>query len=336
VHFKNSQDRNEDIMRKWRCEVCTYLHKGQEPPESCPVCSAAAEVFVETGEELSAPDEERSTSSEKTWRCTISGYLHKGQEPPDECPVCEATAEQFEEVAAPVEEAEGSAKRRWRCTVCGYIHEGDEPPEKCPVCLAPASVFVEVDAEGKELSELPEEEIEPLTLPGSSGEVQEEKAAQRDLPEQAPSTVLDRLAGLVLKFHLHPITVHFPNGIIPAAVVFLALAVFLNLTFFEPVAFFNLVFVLVMLPVVLFTGYLEWQRRYQGLRTGVFITKIVCSVIVLGAVNLLVFWRLIDPTVAVEAGLGQTIYFVVAATALGAAGIAGHLGGKLVFASRGG
>ena len=38
--------------------------------------------------------------------------------------------------------------------------------------------------------------------------------------------------------------------------------------------------------------------------------------------------------VATEGSPSQLIYFAVAAIALAAAGIAGHLGGKLVFASR--
>ena len=30
---------------KWICEVCGYVHEGDEPPEKCPVCQAPAEKF---------------------------------------------------------------------------------------------------------------------------------------------------------------------------------------------------------------------------------------------------------------------------------------------------
>lgn len=333
-------------MSAWKCGVCGYIHKEEQPPELCPVCSAAREVFSQQQVEPGAAAEGKKGPGQeeggKSWRCTVSGYIHQGLEPPEKCPVCEATAEQFEEVIAGAEAA-AKKDRRWRCTVCGYIHSGDEPPEKCPVCAAPATAFVEIDASGKILSEDGPKEMESLGLQtkeevAASAEKTEKAKKEgetEDKVEKGPRTLLDTLAALVLRFHLHPITVHFPNGIIPAAVLFLGLAILFNLPIFEPIAFFNFAFVLVMLPVVLFTGYLEWQRRYMGARTLVFITKIICSIIVLGAVNILVFWRLIDSSVALEGSSSRLIYLAVAGLALGAAGIAGHLGGKLVFGARG-
>ena len=32
-------------MKKWRCRVCQYVHRGDAPPEKCPVCGAGAEAF---------------------------------------------------------------------------------------------------------------------------------------------------------------------------------------------------------------------------------------------------------------------------------------------------
>ena len=37
-------------MKLWRCTVCGYLHKGDEPPLECPQCSSNAENFVEKGD----------------------------------------------------------------------------------------------------------------------------------------------------------------------------------------------------------------------------------------------------------------------------------------------
>lgn len=34
-------------MKTWRCTVCGYIHKGDEPPEKCPNCNALKEKFVE-------------------------------------------------------------------------------------------------------------------------------------------------------------------------------------------------------------------------------------------------------------------------------------------------
>jgi rubrerythrin/uncharacterized membrane protein len=328
-------------MTEWECGVCGYIHKGSEPPEKCPVCEAPAKMFTERVAEKQQVEEQQveeqkveeqrveeqrvedappKNTEVKQWRCTVSGYVHTGVEPPAKCPVCEATAEQFEEVVEK-EEEQGTKidaqARRWRCTVCGYVHTGDEPPESCPVCAAPKKMFVEIDSEGKALGEIVTEKTEP-----AAASVQEEKS------------MFDRLGELVLNFHLHPITVHFPNGILPAAFLFMVLALFFDLALVGEAAYFNLIFVLVMLPVVIFTGYLEWQKRYKGAKTAVFITKIICSIIVLASVNVLVFWPLIDSQVTSAASPSQKIYLAIAGLALGAAGIAGHLGGKLVFGAR--
>jgi hypothetical protein len=96
-----------------------------------------------------------------------------------------------------------------------------------------------------------------------------------------------------------------------------------------------MIFVLLMLPFVLLTGFIEWQKRYKGIKTAIFITKIISSLIVLALVNVLVFWRLLDPEVAAEGSSSRLIYLGIAAIMLGFVGVAGYLGGKLLFGSRG-
>ncbi len=38
-------------MAKWVCSVCGHVHEGDQPPEECPVCHAAADKFIEQGGE---------------------------------------------------------------------------------------------------------------------------------------------------------------------------------------------------------------------------------------------------------------------------------------------
>lgn len=331
-------------MNEWECEVCSYLHKEDQPPEKCPVCDAPEKMFTdkqgdspEPKVDTKADDQVETTtphdsSPEKQWNCSVCGYLHSEPTPPEKCPVCDAGADQFEEV---IEEAEGveteevapekdeaESDRRWRCTVCGYIHEGEEPPEKCPLCGAAAKFFEEVDADGNVLGG-DEDALETAPDEVASG-----------TKEEVRTTFFDKIATLSVKLHLHSIHTHFPNGILPVIVVFLGLAIYFNIAALETAAFFNSIAVLLALPIVILTGYIEWQKRYNGIKTAIFITKIICSLIVLAAVNVLVFWRLIDPGVAADGSSSQLIYFAVAGVSLGAAGIAGHLGGKLAFGSR--
>ena len=309
-------------MRSWECDICGYIHEGEVAPENCPVCDAPSGNFAEVAKSGDSANENSAEGNkERKWRCKVCGYVHTGNAPPETCPVCNAGPEMFEEVLEEEAEEEQAAlvEKRWKCTVCGYIHTGPEPPEKCPVCDAPASMFLELDENGKEI--------------GSLAAVEKASIAPGEL--QASPSIFNTLADLLVRHHLHPISVHFPNGILPVVVSFLVIAVFFNAASFEAAAFYNLIVVLLAMPLVLLTGYLEWQKTYKGIKTSVFITKIICGLVVLASVNILVFWRIIDPGVVAEGSPVKWIYLGIAALLLGAAGLAGHLGGKLVFGSRG-
>lgn len=32
-------------VARWQCRVCGYIHEGEEPPETCPVCGAPKSEF---------------------------------------------------------------------------------------------------------------------------------------------------------------------------------------------------------------------------------------------------------------------------------------------------
>ncbi|MBQ1484232.1 MAG: NADH peroxidase [Clostridia bacterium] len=37
-------------MAKWVCQICGYVHEGDQPPEACPVCKAPASKFTKQDE----------------------------------------------------------------------------------------------------------------------------------------------------------------------------------------------------------------------------------------------------------------------------------------------
>ncbi|GAB4344799.1 MAG: hypothetical protein Kow0089_21530 [Desulfobulbaceae bacterium] len=193
--------------------------------------------------------------------------------------------------------------------MCGYVHVGEEPPEECPVCGADRSKF--------------EELLEPAPV-----EEKQEATAPEEPSGPGP------LVGLMLRNHLHPIAVHTPNGIVPAAAIFLLLAVVFGSASLEKAAFFNMVVVLLAMPAVLFTGIVEWRYHYGGAVTPLFLTKIVCGSVVLVLAAVLAGWRIMDPGVAATDSPAKWIFLLLHLGALGAVGIAGNLGGKLVFGRR--
>ncbi len=101
-------------MKRWRCPVCDYVHEGDAPPETCPVCTAPGELFTE--EPAGAVDDEPAETGGD------EPAVVKDREPAD---------------PAPEDGSPASPPRRWRCTVCGYVHEGEAPPDSCPVCAQP-------------------------------------------------------------------------------------------------------------------------------------------------------------------------------------------------------
>jgi nitrite reductase (NADH) large subunit len=82
----------------WRCAVCGYVHEGEAPPETCPVCGVPASEFDDI-----TPAEPSAETAVQAWRCVVCGYLHNGEAPPDECPVCGAPASEFEVVESQAE-----------------------------------------------------------------------------------------------------------------------------------------------------------------------------------------------------------------------------------------
>jgi len=36
-------------MKKWICKICGHVHEGSNPPNTCPICKAGKEQFVEQG-----------------------------------------------------------------------------------------------------------------------------------------------------------------------------------------------------------------------------------------------------------------------------------------------
>ena len=82
----------------FKCEVCGYVHRGPEPPQTCPVCGVGADQFVPMEVVAAEPAPAPVTT---TWRCTVCNYVHLGDEPPKRCPVCGVDRELFKPETPP-------------------------------------------------------------------------------------------------------------------------------------------------------------------------------------------------------------------------------------------
>jgi rubredoxin/uncharacterized membrane protein len=207
--------------------------------------------------------------------------------------------------------------RVWQCTVCKYIHEGDAPPEKCPICGVDASKFIEIDP-----ADIPDTRLDPR--PGGKKE-----RSKPGKVEEAPQTLMKKIGKLLCKYHAHPIAVHTPNGVLPAAVILFVLAWIFSSSLLGKAAVINLLFVMTSLPFVIYTGVLEWKNKYNGALTLMFKLKILAATVTSTACATSIIWFIVDPDI-LQSGTAPVFLFVNIIM-LTAAGIAGHIGGKLVF-----
>lgn len=215
--------------------------------------------------------------------------------------------------------------KKWRCTVCGYIHKGEEPPDKCPVCGADKSMFEEVVE--------PEQAATTAAAQDTASEDSEDpRQVNLGTPPGTPfGNIYHLLLGQMLKHHAHPMSTHIPNGVLPISFLFIVLALMTGSTALGTAAFCNIVAVVLTTPVVIFSGYVEWQYRYKGIMTNLFKLKIICAIVVAAGTLLMVIWWLVSPDVLKVASTGRTLYVLISLVTLAAAGIAGFIGGKLVF-----
>jgi rubredoxin len=86
-------------MKQWKCTLCGYVHRGNEPPPKCPVCGADKSKFVALAEPPHPEDPAASSAEDSKHkpqrRCTVCGYVHQGSEPPEKCPTCGADKSKF-------------------------------------------------------------------------------------------------------------------------------------------------------------------------------------------------------------------------------------------------
>ena len=209
----------------------------------------------------------------------------------------------------------------WQCSVCRYIHRGDKPPEKCPVCGVGANKFIEIDEASIPEKRPKRKQQQPQTEKTSF--VVQDKARTRK------ENSFEKIKSLGVKHHAHPVLVHTPNGLLPVAVILWLLAWIFDSGLLAKAAFINQIFVTASLPLVIFTGIIEWQKKYNKAMTTMFKIKILAAILTSTACLITTIWFFINPEVLLTSGVW--IFMFINIIMLAAAGIAGHIGGKLVF-----
>jgi uncharacterized membrane protein len=148
----------------------------------------------------------------------------------------------------------------------------------------------------------------------------------RFIPGEASKFYLPR--DLADSFLVHAVAAHFPNGLLPSAVLFLILDYLLGDSRFETAAFFLLVLSLAAIPVSLASGIYDWKKRYGGVRARIFYKKIFLAValFVLSAAAAGLRYSFPESSCALK-----KVYSALMGLSLTVAVLLGHYGGKLAF-----
>jgi uncharacterized membrane protein len=132
--------------------------------------------------------------------------------------------------------------------------------------------------------------------------------------------------------YFHPIFVHFPQALFPAAFAAFLLYLVTGNIVFEHGSRLMTIFALVSTPVTMLTGYIDWKIRYKGYMTSVFKIKITTGFVLVGLSLSAVLLRALIPEVSLLplSGKGWLLAGLLAAC-VGSCVVEGHYGGKLVF-----
>lgn len=133
-------------------------------------------------------------------------------------------------------------------------------------------------------------------------------------------------------FYAHPMFVHFPQALFPAAFASFLLYLATGFPEFEVGAFVAAGFGAVVAPVTTLTGFIDWKVRYKGYMTPVFRNKIIGAFVLIALSIPAVLLRLLVPVVArlPLSGAGW-LYAALLAGCVATCVVLGHIGGKLVF-----
>lgn len=132
--------------------------------------------------------------------------------------------------------------------------------------------------------------------------------------------------------YFHPIPVHFPQALFPAAFASLLIYMLTGMREFETGAYVMIIFGFLAIPVTMATGFADWKIRYRGQMTRVFRIKIIGALGLLSLSLPAVLMRLQHPEItALPFDWTGWIYFGLLAACQTDCAIIGYYGGRLVF-----
>lgn len=132
-------------------------------------------------------------------------------------------------------------------------------------------------------------------------------------------------------FVLHVVAAHFNNGLLPASLLFLFLALVSGDPYFERTVLHLIILAVCMVPVSFFSGLRDWRTKFHSGRAPIFYRKIWLTAILFFLVGGAAALRLTHPDLVLHDGVFKRIYVGCLLSTLPVVVLLGHYGGKLAF-----
>jgi uncharacterized membrane protein/rubredoxin len=139
------------------------------------------------------------------------------------------------------------------------------------------------------------------------------------------------LHDMIDTFVLHPVAAHFPNGLIPTAVLFMLMALLSGNVYTEHAVLYLLGVVLAVIPVSMASGVYDWRTRFHGEGALIFYKKIGLATTLLLLVLSAVRLRYVDPGLLAGGGARKWVYVGLLLAMLPVVTLLGHYGAKLAY-----
>ena len=139
------------------------------------------------------------------------------------------------------------------------------------------------------------------------------------------------LQDMLATFQPHAVAAHFPNALLPTALLFTVIALLFVPLSLSAAAWYLLLILLLAVPATMATGIYEWKTRFEGKPATIFKRKIQLASLLIILLLITVGMRFILGDPLAHDGLWKWGFLGLLFAMLGCVSLLGHYGGKLVF-----
>jgi len=141
----------------------------------------------------------------------------------------------------------------------------------------------------------------------------------------------EKIRDLYRSLHPHPISIHFPIGLIFFGAVLQLLFLISKKTSFENAAFYAFLFGTVFEFPAMATGIFSWWLNYDFAWTSIFKNKLTFSAILLLMSCFVIITRIFIPDISFRADMLSIVYHIIVFSSALVVFILGFYGGKITW-----